>query len=164
VQDALADVALVQHSPWGGDGGAEETAYGWQCLEYLLRAPDGTPQAPDVLWFNWGLHNLGNGTNVVPGQSGNASEYAPYLTKIAARLATMVPGGTKVIFGLTTPELCDSVLDYVVVQNNAKAAAIMTAVGIPMVDMHKARCSSPPLLLDPAFEDWVLGMGIGCRV
>ena len=61
VQIALADVALVQHSPWGGDGGAEETEYGWRCLEYLLRAPDGTPQVPDVLWFNWGLHNTGTG-------------------------------------------------------------------------------------------------------
>lgn len=28
--DALADVALVQHAPWGGDGGAEETAYAAQ--------------------------------------------------------------------------------------------------------------------------------------
>ena len=46
VGTALADVALTQHSPWGGDGGAEETEYGWRCLEYLLRAPDGTPQVP----------------------------------------------------------------------------------------------------------------------
>ena len=61
VQIALVDIALVQHSPWGGDGGAEETEYGWRCLEYLLRAPDGTPQVPDVLWFNWGLHNIGHG-------------------------------------------------------------------------------------------------------
>jgi hypothetical protein len=62
----LADKALVQHSPWGGDGGAEETHYGWQCLEYLLSAPDGTPQRPDVLFFNFGLHNLNN--NTLPGQ------------------------------------------------------------------------------------------------
>ena len=27
VAEMMADVALVQHSPWGGDGGAEETAY-----------------------------------------------------------------------------------------------------------------------------------------
>eukprot|EP01050_Picozoa_sp_SAG11_P052074 SAG11_NODE_29968_length_305_cov_1.000000_1_plen_55_part_10 len=33
----LAEVALVQHAPWGGDGGAEETAYGAQCLDYWLR-------------------------------------------------------------------------------------------------------------------------------
>ena len=40
----MADSALVQHSPWGGDGGAEETHYGWECLDFLLAAPDGTPQ------------------------------------------------------------------------------------------------------------------------
>ena len=34
-------------------GGAEEAAYGQQCLDYLLRAPDGTPLRPDVLMFNW---------------------------------------------------------------------------------------------------------------
>ena len=69
----------VQHSPWGGDGGAEETHYGWECLEYLLSAPDGTPQRPDVLWWNFGLHNLNNKT--VPGQSGPIAEYAPYVEK-----------------------------------------------------------------------------------
>jgi hypothetical protein len=67
VANALAAEALVQHSPWGGDGGAEETAYGDQCLDYLLRAPDGTPLRPDAVMFNWGLHNaLSNDT--VPGQ------------------------------------------------------------------------------------------------
>jgi hypothetical protein len=72
VADMMADVALVQHSPWGGDGGAEETHYGWECLDYLLSAPDGTPQRPDVLYFNWGLHNTGN--NTVPGQGGPIAE------------------------------------------------------------------------------------------
>jgi hypothetical protein len=33
--DALADVALVQHAPWGGDGGAEETAYALQVRQRL---------------------------------------------------------------------------------------------------------------------------------
>jgi hypothetical protein len=28
---ALADVALVQHAPWSGDGGSEEAAYALQC-------------------------------------------------------------------------------------------------------------------------------------
>lgn len=146
VQDALQDVAFVQHSPWGGDGGAEETAYGWKCLDYLLRAPDGTPQVPDVLWFNWGLHNLVNGTNVVPGQSGNITNYAPYLDKIAGRLAAMIPK-TKVIFGLTTPELCSAATDAIVQHNNVEAAAIMSKHGIPMVDMHKAlvdKCGAAP--------------------
>ena len=57
VAQALQDQAFVQHSPWGGDGGAEETQYGYRCLDNLIRAPDGTPLSPDVLVFNWGLHN-----------------------------------------------------------------------------------------------------------
>ena len=32
VASLLAEEALVQHSPWGGDGGAEETKYGWRRL------------------------------------------------------------------------------------------------------------------------------------
>ena len=141
---ALADVALVQHSPWGGDGGAEETEYGFRCLEYLLRAPDGTPQVPDVLFFNWGLHNIRNST--VPGQAGPIDAYAPWLDKIAARLAALAPT-TNVLFGLTSPMLCNAALDDVVVANNRLAAAIMARRGIPTVDMHAAitgKCGPVP--------------------
>ena len=48
VATALASEALVQHSPWGGDGGAEETKYGAMCFDNLVRAPDGTVLEPDV--------------------------------------------------------------------------------------------------------------------
>lgn len=44
VADELADIALVQHAPWDtSDGGAEETAYGVQCLDYWLHSPSGLP-------------------------------------------------------------------------------------------------------------------------
>ena len=143
----LADVALVQHSPWGGDGGAEETKYGWTCLEFLLAAPDGTPQVPDVLYFNFGLHNLGNST--VPGQAGPIAEYAPYLEKIAAKLAALALAQPrmKLLFGITTPEMCDKGLDDTVVANNIDAAKIMARHGIPTVDMHTpivAQCGPSP--------------------
>ena len=39
----------------------------------------------DVLYFNFGLHNLNNST--LPGQAGPVAEYAPYLEKIVAKLA-----------------------------------------------------------------------------
>lgn len=40
VASAMKKVALVQHSPFDNrDGGAEETAYGVQCLDYMLRSP-----------------------------------------------------------------------------------------------------------------------------
>jgi hypothetical protein len=38
---ALADVCVVHHGPSGGDGGAEDTAYGRECLDYFLANPDG---------------------------------------------------------------------------------------------------------------------------
>lgn len=52
VASVMADKALVQHSPWGGDGGAEETLYGARCIDNLVRAPDGTALSPDVLMFS----------------------------------------------------------------------------------------------------------------
>jgi hypothetical protein len=132
----MAQEALVQHSPWGGDGGAEETKYGWLCLDYLLAAPNGTPTLPDVLYFNFGLHNIANVT--VPGQSGTISDYVPYLGKIASKLVALSRDhpGVKVLFGLTTPEMCDGALDDRVMANNADAAKVMATYGIPTVDMH----------------------------
>ena len=39
VAEVMAATALVQHSPWGGDGGAEETKYGAACIDNLVRPP-----------------------------------------------------------------------------------------------------------------------------
>lgn len=55
IASLMADKALVQHAPWGGDGGAEETAYGLQCIDYFTRAPNGEKYTADVVMFNWGL-------------------------------------------------------------------------------------------------------------
>ena len=49
----LSDLALVQHAPWGADGGAEETAYGLRCLGTFLASPSGMDITPDVIIFNW---------------------------------------------------------------------------------------------------------------
>lgn len=54
----LSDIALVQHSPWGGDGGAEETAYGEYCLDYFLSSPSGMAIKPDVILFNFGAWSM----------------------------------------------------------------------------------------------------------
>ena len=105
----MAPTAFVQHSPWGGDGGAEETLYGARCIDNLVRAPDGTPLSPDVLMFNWGLHNsLGGNCTApcVPGQSGPPAEYAPYLQKIVDSLhAAPALKKTKLLFAITSPDL-----------------------------------------------------------
>ena len=57
LRDSLADIALVQHAPADtSDGGAEETAYGVQCLDYWLHSPSGLDlgDGPDLITFNWG--------------------------------------------------------------------------------------------------------------
>lgn len=137
VANVMAPTAFVQHSPWGGDGGAEETKYGASCIENLIRAPDGTALAPDVLMFNWGLHNslAGNCTApCVPGQSGPPAEYAPYLEKIVASLlASPALKSTKLLFAITSPDLCNAPIDHIQAQLNAQAAAIMEKNNIPTV-------------------------------
>ena len=142
---------MVQHSPYAGDGGAEETAYGWQCLEYFLTAADGGTVLPDLdlVYFNWGLHNLvAPGGRVVPGQSGYSTDYLHFLTKIATRLAQAAKQyGFKLLFGLTSPEMCDAATDAVVVGLNAQAKALMISLDIPTVDLHAAvvgKCGAPP--------------------
>jgi hypothetical protein len=84
--------AFVQHSPWDtGDGGAEETAYGVQCLDYFLRDPNGTRLKPDVIMFNWGLHDTGKIGTATPGQGGAWNVYAAQLTNITVQLQAKEP-------------------------------------------------------------------------
>merc|ERR1711865_1112501 len=90
---ALGDIALVQHSPYDtADGGAEETAYGLQCLEYFMKGPDGSFLEPDVLLFNFGLHDGPLGNETVPGQQGNSSVYASELEQIVVVLKGLYAG------------------------------------------------------------------------
>ena len=237
VASALATRALVQHSPWGADGGAEETQFGARCIENLVRAPNGTPLSPDVLLFNWGLHNslsgnctkptppvppppptppsgtctyipncsIGEGSRTKapadskeaccaacksyggcaagvfdgdgncwlktaqmvysgcsnstkgnltacinpavkplppecdPGQSGPPSEYAPYLQQIVDQLKGMPAlAKTKLLFAVTTPDMCNAAINDIQNGLNAQAKEIMQKAGIPTVDLYAA--------------------------
>ena len=146
------DTCVVQHTPYSGDGGAEETAYGLQCLDYFLSSADGTAGLGDVdlLYFNWGLHNLvEDGHPTVPGQSGTQSDYLPYLRQIVERLliARAANPRLKLLFGLTSPEMCDADADGIVQKLNAQAAQLMADSGIATVDLHGAivgKCGAPP--------------------
>jgi len=53
----VSSFALLQHSPWGGDGGAEETAYGLYCMPHFLHSPAGFPIRPDLVLFNFGAQH-----------------------------------------------------------------------------------------------------------
>lgn len=149
VATALADVAGVQHSPWSGDGGACETAYGAQCLDIFMSSSSGVPLKPDVVYFNWGLHNMVTSGPGVPGQSGNTSVYLSQLTDITERLqAKQAAHGGKLIFGITSAYLCTAAQDDIVQQLNSQAEGLMKAKGIPTVNLHDAivnKCGAAPV-------------------
>mgnify|MGYP006883396472 CR=1 FL=1 len=87
VASHMSEQALVLHSPLDvRDGGAEETAYGIQCLDYFLRAPAGNILEPDIIMFNWGLHDGPLGNSTVPGQAGLPDVYAEQLDNITQKL------------------------------------------------------------------------------
>lgn len=148
VAAAMAGEALVQHSPYDvRDGGAEETAYGVLCLDYMLRSPAGNRLAPDVIMFNWGLHDgpLQNSTS--PGQYGLPAVYAAELENITVQLKAAQPQA-KLLFALTSAFMCSATSDGCVVNLNNQAAAIMAKHNIPTINLHDAivgQCGTPPV-------------------
>ena len=147
VATSMAKVALVQHSPYDvRDGGAEETAYGVQCLDYMLRSPGGVFLKPDVIMFNWGLHDGPLGNSTVPGQAGLPQFYAPQLEVITQMLIAKEPQA-KLLFALTSPYMCAAQNDGCVVNLNNQAAAIKAKYKIPTINLHDAvveKCGPPP--------------------
>jgi hypothetical protein len=143
----MAPIALVQHSPWDlRDGGAEETAYGVTCLQYMLRSPTGELLKPDIIMFNWGLHDgpLGNVTQ--PGQAGLPAVYAAELENITMQLMAAQPQA-KLLFAGTTAYMCSASQDGCVVNLNNQAAAIMARHNIPMLNLHDVitgECGAAP--------------------
>ena len=132
----ISDIAFVQHTPWGGDGGAEETAYGLKCLKYFIHSSSGVPISPDVLMFNFGLHDGPLGNSTIPGQQGNTSVYPNQLSQIADSLKASLPSATKIVFALTTPMVCNLNSDFNVRYLNKQASSIMSVRGIQVVDLH----------------------------
>ncbi len=149
VAKLMQRMAFVQHSPYDvSDGGAEETAYGVQCLDYLLRSPQGRPLKPDVIMFNWGLHDGPLGNKTIPGQAGLPDVYARQLEEITTRLVAAEPQA-KLLYALTSPSMCDATGDGCVVNLNNQAATIMQEKSIPTINLHDAvvgRCGPAPQL------------------
>jgi hypothetical protein len=61
----------------------------------MLRSPGGVMLKPDIIMFNWGLHDgpLGNAT--VPGQAGLPDVYAPQLEIITQMLMNLQPQASE---------------------------------------------------------------------
>lgn len=149
---AVSDIALVQHSP---QGNADEAAYGNQCLDVFLRAANGTPLRPDLLYFNWGMHSrFGPNDTVIPGQHEPfGATYAKYLEMIAAKLVAWAQPtqagapAVKLLFAISTPYMDNSTINSRMMVNNKLASAIMQKHAIPTVNLYDpivAKCGQPP--------------------
>jgi len=86
VRANLSDIALVQRGVWGQDGGDEETAYGLYCLDFFLHSAAGDELSPDLILFNWGMHNGPIENATFPGQLGLPTNYSVELGLITEKL------------------------------------------------------------------------------
>ena len=136
VAKIMAAEAMVQHSPWDVvDGGAEETAYGLQCLDFFTASSSGTTLVPDILMFNFGLHDGPLGNESIPGDAGLPDVYKSELTQIATQLKQQLPN-TTILFALTSAYVCNAVNNGCVQNLNNQAAEVMAALDIPTLDMY----------------------------
>jgi hypothetical protein len=101
---------------------------------------------PEVIMFNWGLHDGPLGNDTVPGQAGLPNVYAAQLEQITQMLIKKQPQA-KLLFALTSPYMCAAQNDGCVVNLNNQAAAIMAKYNIPTINLHDAvveKCGPPP--------------------
>jgi hypothetical protein len=139
VASNLSDIALVQHAPWGGDGGAEETTYGLQCLDFFLHSPSGMEIKPDLILFNWGMHDGPMQNDTIPGQNAPPTNYAVELALLADKLVNYTKSvGAKLAFLHTTPFICTAAQDGCVQNLNNIADEIMAQRGIPVAKTYEA--------------------------
>jgi hypothetical protein len=133
VRDELTGVAQVQLSPWlfsdNPVDGAGEPGYFAMCSEYMLRAPDGTPLRPDVVWFNFGFHSLNeNAVRPEYGLRNYESMYEADLDRVTSVLTNWSrdprhgDSPPTLIFGLTTPMLFSVHADDVIRRHNVRLA------------------------------------------
>jgi len=148
VASNLSDIALVQHAPWGGDGGAEETTYGQYCLEFFTTSPSGMAITPDLILFNFGMHDGPMSNDTWPGQNAPPDNYSGELTAIARRLvAFAATSGSKLVFAHTTPYICTAQQDGCVQNLNHQADAVMASLNIPVLQTYEAvieKCGAAP--------------------
>jgi len=139
VASNLSDIALLQHAPWGGDGGAEETTYGLYCLPFFLASPAGVSLGKlDLVLFNFGMHDGPMFNDTYPGQNAPPDNYVVELTAIAAQLKMRAATwGAKLVFAHTTPFICTAQQDGCVQTLNHWADEIMEAAGIPVLPTYE---------------------------
>jgi len=127
----VAPRVFLQHSPWGGGGGADDIVNGLNCEDAFLRTAMYKPAAWDGILFNFGLHDLYD-------TPAARAFYAAGLANFTARLRAAQPRA-KLAFVTTTPFMPDRFYNNTIVEdNNAAARAIMAPLGIPVIDTYAA--------------------------
>eukprot|EP01051_Picozoa_sp_SAG22_P007206 SAG22_NODE_498_length_9728_cov_12.354346_4_plen_370_part_00 len=128
VAQNLSGVCKVQHAPWDvSDGGAGSTARGVACLENFLVTQEQLPYKADVILFNFGLHDMTNGSRC-------EQVYLKQLLNISHRLLATK---AKIGFLTTTPFMPKrSQNDTVVEDMNLLAVEAMKSLHIPVYDLY----------------------------
>eukprot|EP00037_Helgoeca_nana_P034763 m.422693 g.422693 ORF g.422693 m.422693 type:complete len:396 (-) comp38443_c0_seq1:173-1360(-) len=132
VESGLAAKFAVTHSA-GNAGNANNIAHSLDC--YLRQLPE----APDVVTFNAGIHDLALGQEWL--------SLTVYKTLIASITARLVATKARVIFVTTTPvptngtdatvpSCPEGIIDTDVVAYNTAASAIALAAGAEVLDLH----------------------------
>ena len=131
VASILKPKALVQHGPWDvSDGGAGDVATGVACLDRWLVTQTQETVKWDVITFNFGLHDLTNGSHC-------EGLYTDQLSNVTARLVALK---TKLLYVTTTPFMPLRLQGNTVVEDMNKIARdIMAPHNIPVVDLYKVR-------------------------
>ena len=106
-------------------------AYGLAWLDFLT-SPSGMSIKPELVLFNWGMHDVPLNNNSWPGQNAPPDNYAAELNAITFRLVTATTGwGAKLLFAHTTSFISTAQQDGCVQNLNKPASAIMAAAGVP---------------------------------
>ncbi|XP_048588924.1 uncharacterized protein LOC5506639 [Nematostella vectensis] len=123
VKDSVEDLCDVYHAPWDtSDGGALDTKYGVQCLDYFLSSNELRHVHYDVIVFNFGIHDV-NFDGGDPEEYTNETDYRANLKIIKESLLRT---GSHVGFILTTPVPFNVTVNDMVKRYNIVAREVMS--------------------------------------
>ena len=131
VASQLDGVCNVQNSPWApGSGGWTSSGKARDCLDILLLSATSQPVHWDVIFFNNGLHNLGDDS---------AQAVDAYTDDLIYITDALLATGGEVRYGLTTPQMTVYNAGSTIVEAlNAAASGVMAARNVPVVDLYQS--------------------------
>ena len=124
LRDRLKDVCRVQRSLVDDQyGGARDSRYGLHCLPMFLRTTSGNSTFYDVIFFNFGLHDI---TYLYDKKFMDITleEYSSNLASIKEQLDRV---GSKLVFLTTTPAPHKPRINRDIARYNSEAVKVMAA-------------------------------------